>query len=182
MYLELLDLYDETRMKTGKTIARGEKVPDGYFRMVIHVCIIHEGRMLIQQRSPEKHSWAGLWDFSAGGGVISGELSKEAAVREVKEELGITFPPESLRPALSVNFGYGFDDIYIVNKNVSLSSLKLRTEEVASVRWAGKREILRMIDDGVFIPYQKDFVGFLFFLEKHTGVHTVYGGDKNKFK
>ena len=53
--MELFDLYTEDRVRTGRTMVRGTKVPEGLYRLVVHVCIFdHEGRMLIQQRQPFK--------------------------------------------------------------------------------------------------------------------------------
>ena len=53
--MELFDLYTRDRVKTGRTMVRGDKVPEGLYRLVVHVCIFDpEGRMLIQQRQPFK--------------------------------------------------------------------------------------------------------------------------------
>ena len=49
--MELWDVYDINRNKTGKTAVRGEGLPEGGYHLVVHVCIIgSDGRMLIQQR------------------------------------------------------------------------------------------------------------------------------------
>ena len=51
--MELWDVYDINRNKTGKTAVRGEGLPEGGYHLVVHVCIIgSDGRMLIQQRQP----------------------------------------------------------------------------------------------------------------------------------
>ena len=62
--MELLDLYTEDRVRTGKTMVRGTVVPEGLCRLVVHVCIFDSrGRMLIQQRQPFKSGWSNYWDF-----------------------------------------------------------------------------------------------------------------------
>ena len=49
--MELWDVYDINRNKTGKTAVRGEGLPEGGFHLVVHVCILgSDGRMLIQKR------------------------------------------------------------------------------------------------------------------------------------
>ena len=64
--MELWDVYDINRNKTGKTAVRGEGLPEGGYHLVVHVCIIgSDGRMLIQQRQPFKHGFSNLWDVSA---------------------------------------------------------------------------------------------------------------------
>lgn len=83
--MELWDVYDINRNKTGKTAVRGEKLPEGGFHLVVHVCILgSDGRMLIQQRQPFKHGFSGMWDVSAGGSAVAGETSAMAAMREVR--------------------------------------------------------------------------------------------------
>ena len=113
--MEKWDLYDKNRVKSDIAVSRGEEIPTGLYRVVIHVAIINsEEKMLIQQRQPFKHSWPNMWDISVGGHVISGETSSQGAQREVKEELGIDVDFTDIRPSFTVNFETGFDDYYII--------------------------------------------------------------------
>ena len=50
--------------------------------------------------------------------------------------------------------------------------LTLQPEEVQRVRWAGLEEILQMIDDGSFIPYEKNLIRLLFWRRDHSSAHT----------
>ena len=141
--------------------------------MVVHVCIFDpEGRMLIQQRQPFKRGWSDLWDVSVGGSAVSGDSSRSAAERETREELGLEIDLKNVRPTLTVHFEHGFDDIYVLTMPVDLSALKLQYEEVQAVRWASEAEILEMIDDGRFIPYEKSLIKLLFFRRDHRSSHT----------
>ena len=171
--MELFDLYTADREKTGRTMVRGEPTPEGFYRMVVHVCIFDpEGRMLIQQRQPFKRGWSDLWDVSVGGSAVSGDSSRSAAERETREELGLEIDLKNVRPTLTVHFEHGFDDIYVLTMPVDLSALKLQYEEVQAVRWAAEDEILQMIDDGRFIPYEKSLIELLFFRRNHRSSHT----------
>jgi len=171
--MELFDLYTADRVTTDRTMVRGEQTPEGFYRMVVHVCIFDsEGRMLIQQRQPFKHGWSNLWDISVGGSAVSGDSSRSAAERETFEELGLVIDLKNERPTLTIHFEYGFDDIYVLTMPVNLSSLKLQYEEVQAVRWASEDEILLMIDDGLFIPYEKSLIKLLFFRRNHRSSHT----------
>ena len=171
--MELFDLYTADREKTGKTMVRGEKVPEGFYRMVIHVCIFDEaGRMLIQQRQPFKEGWPNRWDISVGGSAVAGDSSRSAAERETMEELGLPIDLTEVQPSLTIYFEHGFDDYYILTKEVDLDTLRLQPEEVQAVRWAEPEEILQMIDDGRFIPYEKNLIGFLFSRRIYRGAHT----------
>lgn len=170
---ETWDLYDKYRNLTGQTIERGQKIPEGMFRLVVHIAIFNsKGELLIQKRQKGKKRWADLWDVSVGGHVISGETSDLAAVRETKEELGLDIVLAGKRPALTLSFGNGFDDMYTLEKEVDLSKLVLQEEEVQMVRWATLEEVRRMIDQEVFIPYEKSLMDLLFFLRNHSEAHT----------
>lgn len=56
---------------------------------------------------------------------------------------------------------------------MSVDGLKLQKEEVADARWASKEEIEVMIDDGSFIPYQKDLIAYLFFAREGRGTWNL---------
>ena len=171
--MEIFDLYTAEREKTGRTMVRGTPVPEGFYRLVVHVCIFDgQGRMLIQQRQPFKRGWSNLWDISVGGSAVSGDSSRTAAERETREELGLSIDLSDVRPTVTLHWEHGFDDYYTVTRPVELQSLQLQYEEVQAVRWAEKEEILRMIDDGSFIPYEKSLIELLFFRRDHRSAHT----------
>jgi len=171
--MELFDLYTADREKTGRTMVRGEPTPEGFYRLVVHVCIFDpEGRMLIQQRQPFKRGWSNLWDITVGGCAVAGDSSRSAAEREMREELGLSIDLTDVRPTMTIHWENGFDDYYVLTRPVDLSSLKLQYEEVQQVRWATLEEILQMIDNGQFIPYEKSQIELLFFRRNHRSSHT----------
>ncbi|MCI2055768.1 MAG: NUDIX domain-containing protein [Oscillibacter sp.] len=167
---ERMDIYDEYRHATGRTMLRGTPVEPGAYLTVIHVCIFNAaGQMLIQQRQASKKAFPSLWDITVGGAVQSGETSREAAMREVGEELGLALDLSGIRPYLTVNFSDGFDDIYIVEREVEPAALHLQASEVSAVRWATLPEILSLADSGVFIPYYRGFLQLLFEMKDQMG-------------
>lgn len=172
--MELWDIYDKDRNKTGRTMKRGEPMKDGDYHLVVHICIFSsDGKMLIQQRQPFKDGWSNLWDITVGGSSVAGDTSIDAAVREVREEVGIQLSPAELRKTMTIDFGHGFDDFYTVTKDVDISSLKLQYEEVQQVKWADADEIKSMIDEEIFIPYNKSFIDVLFHFKGHVGTRTA---------
>lgn len=48
-----------------------------------------ENKLALQLRAGHDDSFPSHWDFAAGGGIDDGEDEKQAAEREVQEELGI---------------------------------------------------------------------------------------------
>ena len=171
--MELFDLYDKNRNLIGKTIERGKPLPENCYRLVVHICVFNsKGEMLIQQRQPFKKSWSNLWDISVGGGVVSGETSQIGASRELKEELGIDYCFENEQPILTVNFDNGFDDYYVILKDIEISELSLQYEEVQRAKWATANEIVNMIEEDTFIPYHKALIKLLFSMRNKKGAHT----------
>ncbi|MCR4633933.1 MAG: NUDIX domain-containing protein [Erysipelotrichaceae bacterium] len=172
--MELWDLYDLDRKLTGETMIRGERQPQDRYRIIVHICLFNSlGQMLIQKRQPFKSGFSGMWDITVGGSAVAGDDSRSAAMRELKEELGIDVDLQGKRPALTVNFKSGFDDMYVVSKDVDIASLKLQYEEVEKVKWADKEEIFSLIDEGIFIPYHKSLIDLLFYMRDHEGAHTA---------
>ena len=170
--MELWDVYDVNRNKNGKTMVRGENFEEGAYHMVVHICIFNsKGEMLIQQRQPFKEGWPNLWDITVGGSAVQGDSSQTAAERELQEELGISLNLQGIRPNMTINFDRGFDDIYLIEKDIDLSELKLQYEEVQNAKWATKEEILEMIKAGQFIPYYDSLIQLFFDSRKKYGCH-----------
>ena len=168
--MERWDVYDRDRRPTGQILPRGAAHDSALCQIAIHVCLFNErGEILIQRRSMAKKGYPGFWDFSVGGGVLTGETVREAAVREVREELGIEISVTD-PAAVTLSFEGGFDDFFLVDWNGSLTELRLQPEEVTDVRWASCEEILSMLENGTFAPFWPSFVRLLFDLHRHTGL------------
>lgn len=161
--MELWDIYDENRTKTGRQIVRGQKVPAGYYHIIVHIALFNEkGQMLIQKRQQGKQAWPGLWDISAGGCVKAGESSRLGAARELAEELGITGCEKLMHRILTIEFEGGLDDIYILKMKQDATEFTLQKEEVSEVKWVDEKEIDDLIERGGFVPYHKSHLALIF--------------------
>lgn len=170
--MEMWNLYTKDREKTEKTMIRGEKQPNDYYHLAVHVCLFNsQGEMLVQKRSDKKNSWPNLWDFTAGGSVLFDETSSQGISRELKEELGIDLSFEETRPAFTTHFDHGFNDIYIKKEDIDINTLILQKEEVQDVKWASIHDIYEMIDCGEFVPYYKSLIELLFDVREKGVVH-----------
>ena len=105
-----------------------------------------KNQMLMTQRHPAKKA-GNLWEFS-GGGVLAGETTKQAAIREIKEELGVIIDESELE-LLEVfkNRNY-FMDIFVVRKDIDLKELTLQLDEVVDAKYLSSDEIANMIAEG----------------------------------
>lgn len=171
--MELWDIYDIDRVKTGMTAERKNGLQAGQYHLVVHICIFNsKGQLLIQQRQPWKEGYPNLWDVSAAGSALAGENSAAAATRELFEEIGLEHDFKKERPFYTVNFPQGFDDWYLIEKEVELSGLRLQQEEVQDARWAGLDEIEKMLDSEEFIPYYREIIRLWFAMRKNRGSTT----------
>ena len=71
----------------------------GLLHRAVHVLVFNSrGQIFLQKRSMKKDRQPGVWDSSSSGHVDSGENYDTCAVRELREELGLTVPktPERL--------------------------------------------------------------------------------------
>ncbi|AZV56678.1 NUDIX domain-containing protein [Clostridium sp. AWRP] len=172
--MELWDVYDSERNKTNRTMVRGTDFNEGDYHMVVHICIFNsKGEMLIQQRQPFKEGWSNMWDITVGGSAIEGETSQMAAERELMEELGIKINLQDIRPHLTINFDNGFDNVYLIQKDIDIVDLTLQYKEVQCAKWASKKEIFSMIDSGEFIPYYKSLIQLFFDIKNQYGCHQT---------
>lgn len=170
--MEKWNLYTIDRVITNRVITRGDDIPKNLYHLVVHVCIFNaKNQMLIQQRQTFKKGWPNMWDVTVGGSAMIGENSRQAAMREVAEELGLKIDLKNTPPAITKYFSEGFDDIYILEKEIDISKLTLQYEEVQAVKWVDIEEILDMIGLKKFIPYDESFIHFLFHLHQTNSLY-----------
>ena len=168
MPVEYWDIYDKFGHKTGRTRASDSAFDKDEFHLVVHVCIFNaKGELLIQKRQPWKKRWPNLWDVSAAGRALAGENSAEAAERETYEEIGLKIDLSEERPYLTVHFESGFDDIFLIEREVSVDQLTLQKEEVQAIKWASKEEVLQLVRKREFIDYF--FIESLFEMRSQRG-------------
>jgi len=142
---EYWDVYDGNREFTGKTIKRGEAFGENEFYVCCEVWIMNsKNQMLVTQRHPDKKA-GGQWEFT-GGGVLAGETTLSAAVREAKEELGLCLDETELELHEVYKHKNYFMDIYVVRKDFAEKEIILDKNEVVDWKWLSAKEIEQLID------------------------------------
>ncbi|TDP41069.1 NUDIX hydrolase [Nocardia ignorata] len=96
---ELLAVYDAECRVTG-TAERGVVYRDGLWHASAGVLVrsIDGTRIYVHRRTDSKLVFGGMHDCLAGGVVDAGEDPADTAVRELREELGITVTPGTRLP------------------------------------------------------------------------------------
>lgn len=170
--MDPIDVFDIDKLPTGRTTKRPRELSENEFRLVIHMCIFNSrGELLIQKRCDNCAKWPGLWDVSLSGCAVAGEKGRYTAMREAKEELNLDIDLSMVRPAFTVSFPGGFDEMFVIKQDVDISKLTLQEEEVSDVRWASENEVLSLIEMGEFTTFIPDYIRLLF---KYKDTCDVY--------
>lgn len=159
--MEYLDICDENGMPTGKIIERSTAHREGILHRTAHVWIVRKDRngmqVLLQKRSRNKESFPGMYDTSSAGHIPAGDEPVSSALRELKEELGISASENELEFAGLFRGQYEkcfhgslFRDneavfVYVLKKNVCIGNMKLQKSEVEEVRWFDLNEVYEEI-------------------------------------
>ena len=87
---ELIDVLDAEGNATGKTCLKSIVHKTGLYHATVHIWFYTtKGSILLQQRASSKIIYPLLWDVSVAGHIDAGEGFTTAAVREIKEEIGL---------------------------------------------------------------------------------------------
>ena len=95
---ELIDILSSTGEFSGKTALKPEAHKKGLYHQTVHVWFYTDGKkVLLQKRASVKKIFPNLWDVSVAGHIGAGEKIETAAIREAKEEIGMTINQADLQ-------------------------------------------------------------------------------------
>lgn len=155
---EIWDLLDEKGEKIGKTIRKGEPIPEGLYHAGADVWILNaDNQILIQKRSPKKRLQPNVWAMT-GGSTFKGETSLQTIDREVFEELGIRLNMQNLKFIKCFKTGEVWIDTYFTRQNIDLKDITMQEAEVCEVKWASFDEVEEIFRKGKFIKNRWEFV------------------------
>ena len=115
---EIQDIYDANRHPTGKKYERWSNLlKTNEYVIVVEIIIFNkQNEILLSRRSANKKRNPLKWETTQGS-VKSKEKSQEAAIRELKEELGISVTEDDLRIYKTIK-----DDSEHIFKDLSVDS------------------------------------------------------------
>ncbi len=147
---ELFEIFDKEGNALG-TEKRGIVHRAGVLHKGIHGYLLDEkGRVFIQKRSQEKENEPGKWDASIAEHLKPGESFEDAFKRGVKEELGVEVKEAEKIGERENLFEKGeiHDRDWVgLFKGKIEGEIKLQKEEVSEVKWIGKEELLKEMDE-----------------------------------
>jgi 8-oxo-dGTP diphosphatase len=151
--MELWDIYDKYRNKTGRIHERGKPIQKGDYHLVVHVWIMNNNDEILVTKRHHKKTHPGLWECP-GGSVTKGESSLQGALREVKEEIGIKLSEDNgklIKSERRDNFN-DFYDVWLFNQDFDVTDTILQENEVNDVKWVTQSELDTMFDNDSLVP------------------------------
>ena len=152
---EFWDIYDENRNKTGNLAERGvyKFKKDEYHIVVTAIILNMENEILISKRADFKR-YGEMWECN-GGSVLAGETSLEGMLREIKEELGITFEKEEAHfyKELKRNKKLpDFKEFWVFKRNIKDDEITLPDGEATEFKWVTIDEFMKMYNNTEIVP------------------------------
>ena len=148
--MEYRDILTADKIPTGKIKKRGEPLLNHEYHLVAICWLVNKkGEFLITRRSLDKEYHPGLWE-AQGGSVLSGETSLEAAIREVKEEVGLCVDSSNAWLFVTHTVDNIIFDHWLFRHEFDLSNIILQEGETIDVKALKWYEIKELIDKGLF--------------------------------
>lgn len=151
--MEIWDLYNEKRELTGREHVRGEKIPEGYYHLVVHVWIRNSrGEYLISRRSANRPTFPLMWEC-VGGSVVKGEDSLAGALREAEEEVGVKLCPKLGRIRFTRTRPECGDimDVWLFQYDGPIDLGLATTDEVCEVAWMTAEQVKALYNTGKLV-------------------------------
>lgn len=167
---ELIDVIDPDGMSVVATALRSEVHRLGLWHRTVHVWVLNgKKELLLQKRSKSKESFPGLWDISAAGHITSGDASKNAALRELMEELGIQAGEDELTLLFTITGHYEspskhfvdneFSDVYLLRADIPIDKVAVDGDEVDEVKYMSVEELKRELEmhPALYVPHHEAY-------------------------
>lgn len=148
---ELVERVDDQDRVLGAVVSRWEAIRKGWLhRVAVTVCRDERGRILVHRRSEQLSRFPGLYEVVVGGAVDVGESYKQAAARELAEELGVRVLPDLLFTFLNRS---GLSPHWLgVHEAVVPATVAADPDEVAWHGWLTESELRSALLAWPFTP------------------------------
>ena len=144
---EIFDVVNERDEVIGQK-PRSEVHARGLLHRAVHVLVFNaRGEIFLQKRSMKKDRQPGVWDSSASGHVDSGEHYDETAVRELREEIGLTIH-KPLKALFKIDACEETDGEFVrVYQCRSEGPFALHPDEIETGGWVAPESVTRRVHE-----------------------------------
>lgn len=168
---EYIDIADKHGNPTGKSELKSVIHQKGYYHHTAHIWFYtKDNEVLLSQRSAKKTICPLMWDVSVAGHIDAGETPKQAAIRETKEEIGLSILETELKPIgifpCFQSYKNGINDNEFHNTfkcllTAPFSILTPQEEEVEALKLVSFSDFKELIEnigvDNHFVPSNKKY-------------------------
>lgn len=163
---ELFEIMEPDGSLTGELKPRSQVHRDGDLHGAAHIWVYRlingKAELLLQKRSDDKDSFPGCYDTSSAGHLDPGEDFCEGALRELREELGISAAPEELQymytkeiDLTDVFYGEKFHNhelisVYMLELVPADMEIHFQESEISGVMWMEADTLWRMAEKNSF--------------------------------
>ena len=166
---EMYDVYTKDGEFLGTrpaSICKSEN-PGFYYKVVRIILLNEDNEILIQKRSSNVKYCPLKWELSASGHVDPGENELEAAIRETKEELGVSLDANNMKLIHTSINKNALTYTYIARIKNS-TNITIQKEEVAETKYVSLYEFKKIIYSPDFTPKENGYFEFLldYFINK----------------
>lgn len=124
--MEFIDLYNDKRERLNIKQIRYSQRKKGEYYILINAWIINSNAEILLTRRQKRKSFPCMWECTSGA-VLCDEDSLSAAIREVKEEIGIVLDKDKFKKILTIrndDFDF-FCDVWVINQDIDKNKIKL---------------------------------------------------------
>lgn len=157
--IEIWDAYNKDFEILGYNLIRGRSIPQGVFHIVSNIIIKHsDGDYLLMQRSNDKVNFPGKFEATASGCALKGESAIECAIRELKEETGISISsPQFIKRWINQE-NHGLYYMFFSEVKCNKDSIRLQQGETIGYKWVSIDQLLQIIESNTYIDLGKKYI------------------------
>ena len=172
---EQIDIVTKTGEPTGQSTLKSKIHSQGHYHNTAHIWFYtNKGEVLLQQRAASKVIYPLLWDVSVAGHIDAGETLKSGAVREIKEEIGLTITEDKLNKIgvfeCFQTYPNGiidneFHHTFIAELKVDINQLTPQKEEVEALKMVSFEDFMLLLKgsetNGHFVASNRKYYEFV---------------------
>jgi len=160
--MEIWDAYNRQFERiNGMRLVRGETIPEGIYHLVCDVIVKHlDGDYLLMQRDMRKH-FGGMWEATAGGSALQGENPISCAIRELREETGISTNELTEVGQVINDKNHTIYVEFLCVTGCGKESIVLQEGETSAYKWVTKEDLILMKKDELVTERMQRFISEL---------------------
>lgn len=146
--MELIEIIDENRISECYSEEQDQKC---IHKEICVFVINQQNQILLQKRSANKKSYPNKWALLTGH-VEEQERFKDAALREIKEEIGIEIKEEELYPFAKRKYitsedHYELTYFFYVTCSLQKEAFTIQEEELSEVKWFNISDVINRVNE-----------------------------------